>query len=422
MNQYNICKASKFECGSNKIYQNWSVKYMSSFAKRMDGVSGSVIREILKLMGDPEIISFGGGNPSKESFPIQLVETITNEVLEQNGANILQYGTTEGYAPLRESYLEHIAWPKGIEAEVQNVLTLTGSSQGIDLLTKVYIDPGDVVLVESPTFLGALQTFNTYQAKCVPVEMDDEGTIPENLEEQIKKHHPKLFYCIPTFQNPTGKTLGVERRKQIAALAEKYDIIVIEDDPYGDLRFRGTAVPPIKTFDKSGHVVMLNSFSKILSPGLRVGIAVATPEILRKMTVAKQGVDTHTSNLSQAIADGFLRKGMLPTHLKEICPDYLKRLDAMLGGLAAFFPEGFKYTKPEGGLFVWGELPKAIDMPALLARATKEIKVAFIPGQYFYVDPAVMGQNTMRFNFSSATPERITIGLEKLGKLVKEVL
>lgn len=395
---------------------------MSSFAKRMDGISGSVIRELFKLMADPEIISFGGGNPAKESFPIKVVEEITNEVLEQNGAKILQYGTTEGYAPLRESYLEHIARPKGVVANVENVLTLTGSSQGIDLLTRVFTDPGDVILVESPTFLGALQTFHSYQANCVPMEMDDEGIVPEAVEEQIKKHHPKLLYCIPTFQNPSGKTLGLERRKAIAALAEKYDIIVIEDDPYGDLRYRGEAVPPIKTFDKTGHVVMLNSFSKILSPGLRVGCAVGTPEILRKMTIAKQGADTHTSNLSQAIADGFLRKGLLPGHLVDICPDYRVRLDAMLSGMDEFFPEGFKHTNPEGGLFVWGELPKNVDMPKLLARATSEIKVAFIPGQYFFVDPSTMGLNTMRFNFSSATPELITTGLERLAKLVKEVL
>lgn len=393
---------------------------MTQYAKRMDGVSGSVIREILKLMGDPEIISFGGGNPAKESFPIDIVESVAHEVLEQNGAGILQYGTTEGYTPLRESYLKYIAHPKGIQADPENVLTLTGSMQGLDLITKVFVDPGDAVLVESPTFLGALQAFNTYQAQCVPVGMDDEGVDLNELEEKIKKHHPKLFYVIPTFQNPTGKTLGVERRRAIAELATKYDFIVIEDDPYCDLRYRGTPVPPIKTFDKSGNVILLNSFSKILSPGLRVGTVVSTPEITRKLTVAKQSSDTHTSNLTQAIADAFLRRGLLPGHLANILPIYSARLDALLEGLDTFFPSSFRHTSPEGGLFVWGELPGKPDMPAILKRATQELKVAFIPGQYFYVDPSSMGLNTMRLNFSSATPDRIMIGLERLGKLVAE--
>lgn len=395
---------------------------MTRFASRMDGVSGSIIREILKMMGDPEIISFGGGNPAKESFPIETVEAIAHEALEQNGAGILQYGTTEGYAPLRASYLEHIAHPKGVAANEENVLTLSGSMQGVDLVTKVFIDPGDVILVESPTFLGSLQAFNTYQAKCVPVAMDKEGVDLNDLEEKVRAHNPKLFYTIPTFQNPTGKTLGAERRRAIAEMASKYDFIVIEDDPYCDLRYSGAPQPPIKTFDKTGNVVLLNSFSKILSPGLRVGTALASAEIIRKMTIAKQSSDTHTSNLTQAIADAFLRRGLLPGHLKAIIPMYAERLNALLTGLDTFFPAGFTHTAPEGGLFVWGELAADVDMPALLKRATAECKVAFVPGQFFYVDPSTMGHNTMRLNFSSATPERITIGVERLGKLLRESL
>ncbi len=393
---------------------------MTSFANRMDGVSGSVIREIFKMMADPDMISFGGGNPAKESFPIDVVERISHEVLEQNGAGILQYGTTEGYAPLRESYLEYIAGPKGVKAGVENVLTLSGSMQGLDLTTKVFIDPGDAVLVEAPTFLGALQAFNTYQAHCVPVGMDDEGVDLNELEDKVKQYHPKMFYVIPTFQNPTGKTLGVERRRAIAELAEKYDFIVIEDDPYCDLRYSGTPMPPIKTFDKSGNVVLLNSFSKILSPGLRVGAAVASPEIIRKMTVAKQSSDTHTSNLTQAIADAFLRRNLLSGHLASILPIYSERLNAMLEGLERFFPDTFKYTKPEGGLFVWGETAGSPDMPEILKRSTQELKVAFVPGQFFFVDPSAMGHNTMRLNFSSATPERILTGLERLGGLISK--
>jgi len=393
---------------------------MTKFAARMDGVSGSVIREILKMMGDPEVISFGGGNPAKESFPIDTVEQIAHEVLEKNGAGILQYGTTEGYAPLRASYLEHVARPKGVVAGEENVLTLTGSMQGVDLVTKVFVDPGDAVLVESPTFLGSLQAFNTYQAHCVPVEMDAEGVDLNDLEAKVRAHHPKLFYVIPTFQNPTGKTLGEERRRAVAEMASKYDFVVVEDDPYCDLRYSGTPVPPIKTFDRTGNVVLLNSFSKILSPGLRVGTALAAPGIIRKMTIAKQSSDTHTSNLTQAIADSFLRRGLLPAHLAGIIPMYTERLNALLAGLDAFFPENFTHTVPEGGLFVWGEVGAPVDMQRLLRRATEECKVAFIPGQHFYVDTERMGLNTMRLNFSSATPERITAGIERLGKLLKE--
>jgi len=395
---------------------------MPNFASRMDGISGSVIRELFKLMADKEIISFGGGNPAAESFPISTIEEITSEILREKGTAILQYGTTEGYMPLRESYIEHIAQPKGINAKVEEVITTTGSTQGIDLALKVFTNPGDVVLVESPTFLGTLQAMRMYQLKCVPVEMDQEGVNIDDLEEKIKQYNPKLFYCIPTFQNPSGKTLGVERRKQIAKLAETYDIVVLEDDPYCDLRYSGEPVPSIKSFDKSGNVILLNSFSKNISPGLRVGTVLAQPAFIKKMTVAKQSSDTHTSNLTQAIVDSFLRRGLLPGHLKSIIPLYAQRLEAMLSGLDKHFPKGFTFTRPEGGLFVWGELPVNIDMPKLLERATKEAKVAFIPGQYFFVDPQTMGQNTMRFNFSGATVEQIQTGLEKLGALVAQAI
>lgn len=396
---------------------------MVSYAKRMSRVSGDAIKQILKYMADPAIISFGGGSPAKEAFPLETVEEIAHEVLHENGAALLQYGATEGFAPLRASYIEHIAKPKGLQLKENEVITLTGSQQGLDLAAKIFLDPGDVVLVEAPTFLGTLHTLNTYEAKLVPVEMDDEGVDLNDLEAKVKAHHPKIFYVIPTFQNPTGKTLGAARRKAIAELAAKYEFIVLEDDPYGELRYRGEVQPPIKNYDTVGNVILLNSFSKILSPGLRVGIAAAAPEIIQKMAVAKQGSDTHTSNIPQAIADSFLRKGLLRGHLEKILPIYRARLDAMLQGLDTFFPGSFRHTSPEGGLFVWGELSSsAIDMPQLLARAASECKVAFVPGQYFYIDPATMGQNTMRLNFSASSPEEIQVGLERLGGLLKQII
>jgi len=395
---------------------------MTAFANRMDGVTGSAIRELFKLMGDPEIISFGGGNPAKESFPVETVERITADVLKKNGVNILQYGGTEGYLPLREAYLTHMAAPRGLGGSVDEVLITTGSMQGLDLACKIFLNPGDTMLVEAPTFLGALQAFTIYQANKVPVPMDDEGVIIDALEELMRTKKPKLFYCIPTFQNPTGRTLGLERRKKIAELAEKYDVMVLEDDPYCDLRYSGDPLPPIKTFDKSGHVILLSSFSKILSPGMRLGVAHGTPEIIRKMTICKQCTDTHTTLLTQAVAAQFLNEGLLPGHLKSILPGYAEKLNTMLDAMDEFFPQGVKYQKPDGGLFVWGELPEGADVLPLLKRATSEpeYKVAYIPGEHFFVDGS--GKNTFRLNFSSETVERLRIGMERLGKLFKESL
>lgn len=395
---------------------------MTAFANRMDGVTGSAIRDLFKLMGDPEIISFGGGNPAKESFPVETVERITAEALRRDGVNLLQYGATEGYMPLREAYLEHMAAPRGLSGTADEVLITTGSMQGLDLACKIFLNPGDAVLVESPTFLGALQAFSIYQADKVPVPMDNEGVIPDALEELMRTVRPKLFYCIPTFQNPTGRTLGTERRRKIAELAEKYDVMVLEDDPYCDLRYTGSPLPPIKTFDRSGHVILLSSFSKILSPGMRLGCALATPEIIRKMTVCKQCTDTHTTLLTQAVAAQFLNEGLLPGHLKAILPGYAEKLRVMLESMDEFFPSGVKYQKPDGGLFVWGELPEGADVLPLLKRATSdpEYKVAYIPGEHFFVDGS--GKNTFRLNFSSETPERLRAGMERLGRLFRENL
>ncbi|OQB24395.1 MAG: 2-aminoadipate transaminase [Firmicutes bacterium ADurb.Bin182] len=392
---------------------------MPEFARRMEHVTGSAIRELFKLLADPGIISLGGGNPARESFPVEELKEIIFELMTESGVNLLQYGSTEGYMPLREAYLERIAKPKGIEGDIQNVLTLTGSMQGLDLLCKVFLNPGDAVLVESPTFLGALQAFTVYQAELVPVNMDDEGIIIDHMEEMIIKHHPKLFYCIPTFQNPTGKTLRAKRREQLVRLAEKHDLIIIEDDPYCDLRYKGDPVPPIKKFDEEERVVMLNSFSKIISPGIRVGCALGKKEIIRKMSVAKQCSDTHTPNLTQAAVAEFLSRGLLPGHLKRILPYYAERLAAMLDSMDECFPESCRYTRPEGGLFVWGELEDGINVTELFKIAATELKVAFIPGEQFFTCPE-MGKNTFRFNFSSENRKNIESAIRKLGALFRQ--
>ncbi|MDO4568422.1 MAG: PLP-dependent aminotransferase family protein [Clostridia bacterium] len=394
---------------------------MTMFAKRMEHVTGSAIRELFKLLGDPEIISFGGGNPAKESFPVDTVRALCDELLAREGSVLLQYGATEGYGRYLDAYIGYLAQEKGICAQRSNVLATTGSMQGIDLICKAFLDPGDAVLVESPAFLGALQTFNLSQAKLVPVPMDAEGVMTDALEELMREWRPKLFYCIPTFQNPTGKTLGVERRKRVAELAAKYDVIVAEDDPYCELRYRGEALPPIKAFDESDHVILLNSFSKTLSPGLRVGAAMGSAPIIRKLTICKQSADTHTANITQAIAAEFMLQGLMKPHLESIRPMYLERMNAMLDAAHRYFPRECALTNPDGGLFIWGEMPEGTDMLALFNRAVKERGVAFIPGEHFYCREE-LGKHTLRLNFSSEPVERIARGMEALGGLLAECL
>lgn len=387
---------------------------VAQFAKCMDKVSGEAVREILSLMADPTVLSFGGGSPAKETFPVGVIKDIVDKSLSDNPNGLLQYGQTDGWPSLRQAYLDHMVRTKGVRAELENIMTLTGSTQGIGLISEIFLDPGDNVLVESPTFLSTLNVFRRYDATPVPVEVDDDGIIVGDLEEKMKKYKPKLLYTIPTFQNPTGRTIPADRREQIAKLAAKYDVIVLEDDPYCDLRYLGNPVPPIKSFDESGHVVMLNSFSKIVSPGLRVGAMTAAPGIIAKAGDAKQLADTHTSNLVQEICAEFLNRGLLPGHLKSIIPLYESRLNAMLDGIDAHFPEGCQYTRPEGGLFVWVKLPGNLDAAPLLKRAVAELKVAYVPGRPFFVDPRE-GKDCIRMNFSSNPPEKITEGMEKLG-------
>lgn len=393
---------------------------MPQFAKNLEGVTGSAIRELFKLLCAGDVISFGGGNPSASSFPVEEIRQISDELLETRGRELLQYGATEGYAPLKQAVRTHMLEPRGIFAQDECILPTSGSSQAIDLICRTFVDPGDVVLVEAPTFLGALQTIRISGARLVSVPSDDEGAMVDELEALIKKYRPKLFYCIPTFQNPSGKTLGTARRKRIAALAGEYDVMVVEDDPYYALRYRGEEQPPIKSFDQSGHVLHLNSFSKTMSPGMRVGIVAGPTDAIRKMVILKQGADTITPPLLQAVAAEFLARGLLPAQLSRIRPDYQARLDAMLCALERYFPEECAYTRPEGGLFVWGECP-GLDMLSLVERAMCEAKVAYIPGTHFFAEPAGF-HHTFRLNFSGCCVEDIPEGIRRLGELMKQEL
>ncbi len=383
------------------------------FADRFDGVNGSAIREIFKMIAKPGMISFAGGNPAASALPDDTVSRLAQQVLADNGKAILQYGATEGYPPFLESLHAYVEQQLG--CSIPCVLPTTGSTQGMDLLCKALINPGDVILVENPSFLGNMQCMHLYQARLVPVESDEHGLMLDKLEEAIIKHHPKLLYTIPTFQNPTGKTLSADRRKPIAQLAAKYGMVVAEDDPYRDLRYAGAPLPSIKSFDEEGWVVFLGSFSKIVSPGLRVGYMAGDSRILRKCTIGKQSTDVHTANLNQAVVDQFLRQNLLSDHISSICRSYQAQMNAMLEELATF-PEGTRYTRPEGGLFIWVELPSGIKAKAMLEKAV-ERHVAYVPGTHFFCDGG--HDNTFRLNFSNSTIDQIHQGMAVLRELIE---
>ena len=386
------------------------------FAGQMKDITGSAIRDIFKLLGKPGMISFAGGNPSNSALEPEVVRGLACEAIDRYGTNALQYGGTEGLPGLRAGIADYLSSTAGVCCTADNILPVQGSSQAFDLLLKALIDPGDVILVESPTFLGAIQAMRIYRAQLIAMPMDEGGVILGEVEKLVKQHHPKLMYIIPTFQNPTGRTLCLERRKALADMAAKYGFVIAEDDPYRDLRYEGEPLPSISSFDEEGWVVYLSSFSKYIAPGLRVGAA-AVPHagLLRKMVIGKQSSDVHSPILTQAIVELYLEKGLLPDHLKRICGEYRKQLTAMLEGFS-FFPEGTKHTLPQGGLFVWAELPEGVDAMAALNRAIEQ-NVAFVPGTHFYPDGG--HANTLRLNFSMQEVDDIRAGMERLGRAIK---
>ena len=384
-----------------------------SFASRFDKVTGSAIREIFKVLNRPNMISFAGGNPSMAALPDEDCARLAEYVLHADGKRILQYGATEGYPPFVESLLAYLGQQYAFPVSKQTVLPVTGSTSGMDLLCKAMLDPGDTVLVESPTFLGNMQTLRLYQADLVPIESDGEGVLLDKLEAAVQKRRPKLFYVIPNFQNPSGRTLAKERRKAIAEMAKKYQFLVVEDDPYRDLRYSGETLPTIKEYDKDGYVVYMGSFSKIISPGMRVGYLVAQEDILRKCAIGKQGTDLHTPNLDQAIVDQYLRRDMLRPHIESILPGYRAQMEQMLAELSSF-PRGAAYTRPQGGLFIFAELPEGRNA-ARLFDAAVERGVAYVPGTFFY--PEGGHENTLRLNFSNSTIQQIKDGMGILREL-----
>ncbi len=398
----------------------WSKRY----AQRTGRVSSSTIRELLKLTEKGDVISFAGGLPAPEVFPVAEFQTACHKVLEEMGPKALQYGTTEGYRPLREMIVRHMARYK-INVSVDNVLITAGSQQALDLIGKLLINPGDRLLVEEPTYLGALQAFNMYQAEYVTVPIDDDGLRTDLLEEALRAG-PKFMYILPNFQNPGGVTLSLSRRMELIALAERYGVPIIEDDPYGQLRYEGEHIKPLVVLDSerpgcddggrySGNVIYLSTFSKTLAPGLRLGWVVAPEEVISKLVQLKQGTDLHTSTFTQIVAYEVARGGFLDKHVRKIRQVYRERRDVMLAALERYFPPGVRWTHPQGGLFLWVTLPEWVNTTQILPHAIEE-KVAYVPGTDFFASGG--GYNTMRLNFSNARPEMIEEGIRRLGRVL----
>lgn len=387
------------------------------FAERTSQLKASEIREILKLTEMPDIISFAGGLPAPELFPIDKMQKIAVKVLKEDGKAALQYSTTEGYKPLRDIIAAERMHPAGVDATASNILITAGSQQGIEFSSKIFIDKGDYIICESPSYLGALNAFKSYEPRFIEIPMDNEGMIIEELEKVLKAHpEAKMIYTIPDFQNPTGKTMSIERRKRLAELAGIYNIPVIEDNPYGELIFEGNRYPSIKSFDKDGYVVYLGTFSKTFCPGLRLGWVCASPELLQKYIIVKQGADLQCSTISQREAALFMQTWKLDDHITEIIKVYKTRRDLMIDSIKKYFPQEVIYTYPAGGLFTWVELKKDLDTKELLKEALKE-KVAYVPGEQFF--PNGGHSNYFRLNYSNMSDEKIVEGIKRLGKVLK---
>jgi 2-aminoadipate transaminase len=387
-------------------------------ASRTRNLGVNAIREILKVVSRPGMISLAGGIPAAESFPLDLMGRLYTTVLDKYGAGALQYDPTEGFGPLREALVDYLN-RFGICAAAKEILIASGSQGVLDALGMILISKGDRVAVESPTYIGALQAFAPYEPRYATLATDEEGVIPEALEFVLRQQKVKFIYLVPTFQNPTGRTLSLDRRQAVAALIQRYDALLVEDDPYSALRYRGEALPSIKSMAWD-HVVYVGTLSKVFAPGLRIGFCVA-PEALRKwLVIVKQGIDLHTSTLGQALAAEYLAGGYLQVHLPKILTLYRPRQQAMLAALERYFPNTFQWSRPQGGMFIWAQGPRGMDMTAVYEKAVTR-DVAFVPGQYFYARPG-QGLETMRLNFTMADASTLTHAVAILGQVLEEAM
>jgi 2-aminoadipate transaminase len=376
----------------------------------------NVIREILKVVSQPGMVSLAGGIPAPESFPMEIMRELTSIVIDKYGSKAFQYDPTEGFGPLRETLVDYLR-PKGIQSTMADILVASGSQGVLDALGKVLISTGDTVAVEAPTYLGALQAFTPYEPQYARLDTDENGLIPESLEKVLARGGVKFIYLVPTFQNPTGRTIPLERRKQIAAIIKTHGALLIEDDPYGSLRYRGTDVPTIKSLAPD-NVVYISTLSKVFAPGLRLGFCVAPAQIRKWLVIVKQGTDLHTSTFNQALAAEYIAGGFLATHLPNIINLYQPKQEAMLAALDSYFPDPFDWSRPEGGMFIWAEGPPGLNMETLYWKAVEK-KVAFVPGKYFYSSPGE-GIETMRLNFTMADEETIDRAIKTLAEVIKD--
>ena len=389
------------------------------FSDKISSLKPSAIREILKATSDPGVIPLAAGNPSAEAFPVEEVKKITKEILDEDPILALQYGVTEGYTPLRELISSYMKEKYNIGKESDSIIITAGAQQIMDLATKILLNEGDTVICEAPSFIGSLNCFRSYNAKLCGVEVESDGINTEKLEEALKtEKNVKFIYTIPNFQNPSGVTMSLEKRKKVYELAKKYNVLILEDNPYGDLRVSGEHLPSIKSFDEDGIVIYGGSFSKILSPGIRVGYVIANEQLIAKMTVGKQATDVHTPMLTQLIVYKWMKNYDFEKHIEKICGIYKSKLELMCDNIDKHFGDKVTYVRPEGGLFVWCKLRDDIDMLSFCAEAVKN-KVAVVPGTAFMMNADDKTQ-CFRMNFSTPSDEKIVRGIEILGDILSK--
>ena len=390
---------------------------MIKFASRMDNLKASAIRELLALTAKPEIISFAGGLPAPELFPVEQMAEAAQAVMKENGQAALQYSSTEGYLPLRQQIVDRMAAKNNIHTSVDNIIVTSGSQQGLDFSGRIFLDKDDVVLIESPSYLGALNAFKANEPRFIEVPTDEGGMIMEELEKILEKEdRVKMIYVIPDFQNPSSRTWSLERRQKFMEIINKYEIPVVEDNPYGELRFEGEAQPALKSLDTKGLVVFLGTFSKILAPGYRLGWICAEGEILDKYNFIAQAASLQASTIGQMETSKFIEMFDLDAHVAKIIDVYGKRRDLMYNTMLEEFPAEVKFAKPTGGLFLWVELPEYMNAAELAKECLKE-NVAYVPGEGFYPDGQV--KNTFRMNYSCMPEDKIVEGIKRLAKVIK---
>jgi len=379
----------------------------------MEAAGESFIGEILKAAQNPSMISFAGGLPALELFPDQALQRCFQRVFEEQGKSALQYAQTSGYPPLRQWLAQqHKRRSKQVAAE--EIVVTTGSQQGLSLLAQTLLDPGDVVFVETPTYLGAIQAFQSFRAQMIMIPCDEQGIIPEELEKMLKQMTPKFLYLIPNYQNPSGRIMGLERRLELLRVAQSYDLLVIEDNPYGNLRFEGEAIPDL--IELGENVIYLGTFSKVLAPGLRVGYVVANPDILNHLCQTKEGVDLHSNNLTQRAVLEFLDEGLLPEHIQTLCTVYRERRNAMVQAIEKYIGDEVEMIVPAGGLFLWARFKKIKNSFDYLQETIRQ-NVLYVPGSVFYPDGHVTSE--MRLNYSCSTPEIIDEGIQRLARAIQ---